>query len=148
MRFCSHCGSEYDQGVERCETCPDGVLVGPEDYGGRAPRPRTRGLDTSTFVRAGTADDPLTAELLSRMLDDAGIPVFARDLRGGAVDPLTTAVLSDWWELLVPSEDQARAAELVSYEKRRLASTEEEAARAAEEEELETEPKGPEELRG
>jgi hypothetical protein len=147
MRYCMRCGTEYEDVVEHCRECPDQRELVPADEPRAAQRGRllvrTRGLDTSTFVRAGTADDPLTAEDLTRLLDAACIPVFAREGRGGTVDVLTTGLRTDWWELLVPQEHQARAAQLILEEKARLEATAEVAARAAEEEERETERQPP-----
>jgi hypothetical protein len=97
------------------------------------------GPDHRTFVRAGTVEDPLTAEALARALQASGISVFARPGRGGAVDVLTTGNLLGWWELLVPEEELPRAVQLLAYERSRFEGSAEEAVRAAEEEELESE---------
>ena len=106
---------------------------------------RRRGLplpgerDTRTFVRAGSAEDPLSAERFTQVLEEARIPVFCRPRRGGTVDALTSGTSLPWWDLLVPEEHAVRAAELLTAERARLEAGAEDAARAAEEEEREGE---------
>lgn len=142
MKYCVKCGSEYQDNVTECADCPGTALVSEEVMRQRGlPLPGQR--DTREFVRVGTADDMLTADDYVQLLEDAHIPVIAHAHRGGTVDALTTGVVNDWWEVLVPREHAARAAELISREQAALAATAEEAALAAEEEERETEAEAP-----
>lgn len=148
MRYCTRCAREYGEEVERCVECPDGQLVGRAEAIRLGlvvevfPSPLACGPppnDRRKFVRVGTADDPLTTEVIGRALQSCGIAVFALDPRGGPVDVMTTGVTHDWWELRVPEDELARAAQIFATEKARLEATADEAARAAEEEELESE---------
>ena len=101
--------------------------------------PHSTEQDTRKFVRAGTAEDPFTAEDYVRVLEAERIPVFSRPRRTGTVDVITTGATSPWWEIMVPEEHVQRAASIITQEKSRLDSTADEAVRAAEEEERETE---------
>ena len=142
MKYCMQCGSEYQDGVKECADCPGSELVDAEAMRQRhIPLPSES--DTRKFVRATTAEDPLTAEDYVRMLEIERIPVFVRPRRGGSVDMLTTGALEPWWEIMVGEEHLQRALTLLAQEKARLDSTSDEAARAAEEEELETEATAP-----
>ena len=142
MKYCMQCGSEYQDGVKECADCPGSELVDAEAMSQRH-IPLSSESDTRKFVRAITADDPLTAEDYVRVLEAERIPVFIRPRRGGAVDVLTTGTLEPWWEIMVGEEHLQRALPLLVQEKARLDSTSDEAARAAEEEELETEATAP-----
>lgn len=136
MRYCASCGSEHKEGVDRCADCPEAKLLTAAELRAKGlPLPDER--DTRRFVRAGTAEDPLSAEEIGAAVEAAQIPVFVRARRAGTVDILTDS--SPWWEILVPEEHHRRACEIVAAEKQRLEATSEEAARAAEEEELEME---------
>jgi hypothetical protein len=138
MKYCAECGSEYQDYVTECADCPGSQLVSEEGMRQRGlPLPHER--DTREFLRAGTAEDPLTAEDFVRLLESEHIPVFSRPWRAGSVDVLTTGNATPWWEILVPEEHVQRATELLAQEKARLEATAEEAALAAEEEERETE---------
>lgn len=138
MKYCSQCGAEYQDAVSECADCRSATLVSAEEM-------RRRGLplagerDTRTFVRAGTAEDPLSAERYAQVLEEARIPVFSRSRRTGAVDGLTSGTTLPWWDLLVPEEHAARASELLALERSRVEAGAEEAGRAAEEEEREGE---------
>jgi DnaJ-class molecular chaperone len=142
MKYCMQCGSEYQDGVTECADCPGSQLVDAEAMSQRH-IPLSSESDTRKFVRAITADDPLTAEDYVRVLEAERIPVFVRPRRGGAVDVLTTGALEPWWEIMVGEEHLQRSLALLAQEKARLDSTADEAARAAEEEELETEASAP-----
>lgn len=132
MRYCGECGGEYVDAVTECADCGGKEMVSAEELKARGiPNPSER--DTRRFVSAGNAEDPLSSEQLVRVLEEDGIPVFARPRRGGSVDALTTPT-HPWWELLVPEEFVARAGELIAQEKARIEAGAEEAARAAEEE--------------
>jgi hypothetical protein len=142
MKYCTNCGSEYQDGVVKCVDCPGAELVA-------APPPRASGLpptgersgemDTRRFTRAGTAEDPLTAEQLATAVRGAGIPVFSRQRMGGTVDRITGGSSAPWWEILVPEESAQKALEIIERERSALHDDEDEAARAAEEEEAEGE---------
>ncbi|MCP3098631.1 DUF2007 domain-containing protein [Myxococcus sp. K15C18031901] len=143
MKYCTRCGSEYQEGVEECADCPGNPrLVSAEEMRSRG-LPLPHELDKRVFVRAGTAEDPLTVEAFVELLEDADIPVFVRAGRSGVVDKLTTGNLLPWWEILVPEEHQARAARLLEQERVREDATYDEAAQAAEEEEQENEAPAP-----
>ncbi len=138
MKYCMQCGSEYQDSVVECADCPGNKLVGPE-----ALRQRHISIpgekDTQKFVRAGSVDDPLTAEEFVRVLEAQNIPVFSRPRRAGTVDALTTGTTAPWWEIMVPEEHLAQATALMAQTKAALEATAAEAAQAAEEEELESE---------
>ncbi|HSP80037.1 MAG TPA: hypothetical protein VLQ93_16020, partial [Myxococcaceae bacterium] len=107
MKYCMQCGSEYKDDVVECADCPGSMLVGEEAIRQRhIPLPSDR--DTRKFVRAGTAEDPLTADDYVRLLEAERIPVFSRPRRAGTVDALTSGSMTPWWELMVPEEDQER----------------------------------------
>ena len=135
MRYCPECASEYNDDVKTCADCPPGTALITAD------EMKTRGIplpgeaDTRKFVVAGTAEDPLTSEQLVGLLDQQGIPVFARPRRSGTVDTITGGS-QPWWEILVPEETVARATDIITKEKARLDATADEAARAAEEESI------------
>ncbi|QRN94581.1 DUF2007 domain-containing protein [Archangium violaceum] len=142
MKYCMQCGSEYQDGVKECADCPGSALVDAETMRQRHIPLPSEG-DTRKFVRAATAEDPLTAEDYVRLLESKNIPVFARPRRTGSVDVLTTGVLEPWWEIMVGEEFLERSVQLLSLEKAELDATADEAARAAEEEELATEATSP-----
>jgi hypothetical protein len=138
MKYCSQCGAEYQDAVSECADCRSATLVSAEEMRRRGlPLPGER--DTRTFVRAGSAEDPLSAERFGQVLEEARIPVFTRPGRSSAVDALTSGVALPWWDLLVPEEHAARAAELLALERTRVEAGADEAARAAEDEEREGE---------
>jgi hypothetical protein len=138
MKYCVECGSEYQDGATECVDCRGAKLVDAQTMRatGRA-NPGER--DTRTFVRAGTAEDPLSAERYVEVLEAAGLDPLVRSRRAGSVDSLTTGIVLPWWELLVPEPQLARAVDLLREERSRFEATAEEAARAAEEEEREGE---------
>lgn len=131
MKYCTQCGSEYEDSVTRCADDDSTEFVSREEL-------HQRGLhavgerDTRKFVRAGSAEDPLTAERFTRTLDEAGIPVFARPRRAGTVDLITSGVPAPWWEILVPEEQLAEATRLVERERAEIEANAGEAAAAAE----------------
>ena len=113
MKYCMECGSEYqDAAVTECADCPGQLLVDAATMRARGiPLPGEQ--DSRNFVRVATAEDPMTAEQMVGVLEDAKIPVLARPRRGGTVDLLTTGVVHPWWEILVTEEHQAQAAALL-----------------------------------
>jgi hypothetical protein len=116
-----------------CADCPDTTLVTAEEMRRRG-LPLPDEMDTRRFVRAGTAEDPLTAEALGAALEAEQVPVFVRPRRAGSVDMLTSGSPTPWWEILVPEEHLATATELVAREKARIEAAAPEAERAADEE--------------
>jgi hypothetical protein len=138
MKYCVECGSEYQDGATECVDCRGAKLVDAQTMRatGRA-NPGER--DTRTFVRAGTAEDPLSAERYVEVLEAAGLDPLVRSRRAGSVDSLTTGIVLPWWELLVPEAQLARAVDLLREERARFEATAEEATRAAEDEERESE---------
>ena len=140
MKYCAECGSEYVDTATECADCGGKQFATAEQLhqkGILLPGER----DTRRFVRAGTAEDPLTSERLVAALQAENVPVFARPRRGGTVDIVTTAA-SPWWEILVPEEHLQKASELIERERAQLQASAEENARAAEEEEAEGETQG------
>jgi hypothetical protein len=138
MKYCVECGSEYQDGATECADCRGAKLVDAQTLratGRSLPGER----DTRTFVRAATAEDPLTAERYVEVLEAAGLNPLASARRAGSVDSLTTGTVLPWWELLVPEQELARAVELLREERARFEATAEEASLAAEEEEREQE---------
>ncbi|QQR42567.1 DUF2007 domain-containing protein [Myxococcus xanthus] len=139
MKYCARCGSEYQDSVNACADCPGNpLLVSAEEMRSRG-LPLPHELDTRIFVRAGSAEDPFTAEVYAQLLQDANIPVLVRAGRSGVVDKLTTGNVLPWWEIHVPADQQVRAATLIEQERLRELATNDEAAAAAEAEERETE---------
>lgn len=138
MRYCATCGTEYQDAVNECSDCGPGEMLS-------AAQMKERGkllpgeVDTRRFVRAGTVEDPLTAEQVSRTLDEAGIAVFARARRASSVDTLTEGSTLPWWEILVPEELVGKAELLIRDAVAAIEANAPEAQRAAEEEELEGE---------
>ncbi|MFZ5471362.1 MAG: hypothetical protein ACOZIN_18215 [Myxococcota bacterium] len=140
MRYCTQCGSEYEDSVDRCSDCGGTELVSADRLQEHR-RALPHEMDTRRFVRAGTAEDPLTAEQYTAALEAAKIPVFARPRRAGTVDSLTSGVMSPWWEILVPEDHLTQATALLETEARQIDAAAERNARAAEEEAAGTEPK-------
>jgi len=134
MKYCTECGTEYLDTAEKCSDCQSSELVSREEV-------RRRGLqlatdrDTRRFVAAGNAEDPLSQEVLVKVLEAEKIPVFARSRSAGSVAPLTGPA-REWWEILVPEDLVDRARKILDSEKEKMKATEEEAARAADEEAL------------
>jgi hypothetical protein len=138
MKYCTRCGAEYEDAVTVCADDQNAELISAEQM-------RQRGLplqeerDTRKFVPAGSVEDPLSAERITAVLTEQRIPVFARARRSGTVDLITGAMISPWWEILVPEEFSERAAALIVEVRKEVEAGAEDAARAAEEEELATE---------
>ena len=138
MKYCVECGSEYQDGATECADCRGAPLVDAQTM--RATGRATPGeRDTRAFVRAGTAEDPLTAERYVEVLEAAGLTPLVNAQRAGSVDSLTTGVVLPWWDLLAPEAQLARAVDLLREERARFDLTSDEASRAAEEEEREGE---------
>ncbi len=133
MKYCSDCGSEFQDTAVACSDCQGSQLLSLEAA-------RAQGVvldndtDTRKFVRADTAEDPLTAEQLTYALKSAGIQVFARPRRGSSMDLLSTGISHPWWELLVPEGNLEAAVALLRDERARLAASADDNSRAAEEE--------------
>ncbi len=138
MKYCTVCGSEYQDSVTRCADDGNTELVSAEEMRARGV-PTVEERDTRRFVRVGTAEDPLTAERFTAVLSERKIPVFARPRRSGTVDIVTSGAVHPWWELMVPEEFVEQATSLLEEARAELEASSDEAARAAEEEERETE---------
>ena len=142
MKFCSRCGSEYQDHVKECADCGGTELISADEM-------KKRGLglpdelDQRRFVVAGVAEDPLTSERFFQVLQGAQIPTILRARRGGTLDNLTTPAMP-WWEILVPEEFLTQASELIRQERTRAETDAEEAERAAVLEEAEQEASGSE----
>lgn len=135
MKYCTECGSEYQDAIAACADDGNTELVSIEEMRKRG-LPTVEERDTRKFVRAGTADDPLSAERFSQVLEEQRIPVFARPRRTGTVDGLTGATVQPWWELLVPEDHLDRATALLLETRREMEADAEENAKAAEAEAL------------
>jgi len=136
MRYCSKCGSEYQDQVKVCADCGGTELIAAEEMRRRGKRlPHEE--DDRNFVRADTAEDPLRAEHFVAVLKQAQIPVLSRS-HGSVMDPITSPG-GPWYEILVPEEFLGRATELLRQERAKEDAGADEAARAAEEEEAEQE---------
>lgn len=142
MRYCSNCGSEYLDDATECSDCPGAKLVSAQELKRLGVVPITE-IDTRRFVRVAQIEDPLTAQLLTRLLENANIPVLTRDPRGGTVDSLTTGISQDWWELSVPRRNVQEAKRLLSLERQVLRDERADAEEAAEREALESAPPSP-----
>ena len=138
MRYCASCGSEYREGVTECADCGGKELLTADEMHARG-KLLPHETDTRRFVKAGEAEDPLTAEQFSQALQAADISVFVRARRSGTVDTLTSGTTLPWWEMLVPEESLARAQQVLQQQQATIASNQADAARAAEEEEAEGE---------
>lgn len=139
MKYCTECGSEYENDVAVCADDGNRELVPAAVMKARG-IPTEEERDTRRFVRAGTAEDPLSSERYTRVLTDAQIPVFARPRRAGTVDGITSGSVSPWYELLVPEEHLARATQVLTEARRELDADADENARAAEQEAMGTAP--------
>jgi len=136
MRYCSKCGSEYQDQVKVCADCGGTELIAAEEMRRRGKRlPHEE--DDRNFLRADTAEDPLRAEHFVAVLKQAQIPVLSRS-HGSVMDPITSPG-GPWYEILVPEEFLGRATELLRQERAKEDAGADEAARAAEEEEAEQE---------
>ncbi len=131
MKYCPQCGSEYQDQAKVCADCAGTELIIADE-----PPPPSRPVppaeDSRKFVRADTAEDPLTAERFVALLELARIPVMSHP-HGGVVDPIISSG-GPWWEILVPEEFLARATHLLQQERTKEEAGADEAARAAEEE--------------
>ncbi len=139
MKYCPSCGSEYRDDVTACAQCGGKPLVAAEEIHRRG-RLLPGDENRRKFARVGSAEDPLTLEHLSGVIQAAHIPVLSQ-YHGSVMDPITSPA-GPWWEILVPEEHAAKATELIERERSRMAAGADDAARAAEEEEAETENRG------
>jgi len=98
-----------------------------------------RATDDDVFVRVGTAEDPLEADLLTTAIEEAGIPVVARAQKDHLLDPLVNPNVP-FWAILVPDEYAQRARAILEQRRAELRADEPVLERAADEEERATEP--------
>ena len=132
MKYCTECGSEYQDAAAKCSDCEASELVSEAEMRRRG-LPLATDRDVRRFVLAGTTEDPLTQETMVKVLESEQIPVYSRARAGGSVD-MITGPNAGWWELLVPEEHVERARQLIDSEKEKMKADEVDAARAAEEE--------------
>lgn len=86
-----------------------------------------------TFTVAASVQDPLTAERLVELLQEARLDGFSR--AGGAASSAAFASASPaFWDILVPSEGLAQAESLIRKEMEEIERDGEANAQAAEEE--------------
>ncbi len=133
MKYCTVCGSEYEDSVSVCADDQNDELVSAAEMNERGV-PTREGRDTRRFVRAGMAEDPLSSQRLTQILTDAGVPVFSQPRRAGVVGNITSPMTSPWWEIFVPEEHAERAARLITEARGELDADAEANARAAEQE--------------
>ena len=138
MKYCTECGAEYLDAAEKCSDCQVSALVSREEMRRRG-LPLAMDRDTRRFVAAGNADDPLSQEMLVKVLETEKIPAFARPRSSGSGGPITGSS-GEWWEIVVPEDVLDRARQIIDSEKQKMKATEDEAARAADEEALGEEP--------
>jgi len=98
-----------------------------------------RASDDDLFVRVGTTEDPIEADLLTTAIADAGIPVAARAQKDHLLDPLVNPNVP-FWALMVPDQHAAQARTIVQQQRAELRAEEPDLAEAAEAEERTTEP--------
>ena len=88
--------------------------------------------DPGEFEVAGSVPDPFEAELLSRALEEEGIPAIVHSPHSGIAGKIDSPV--EVYNLLVPARDLERARSLLAERRAALEADPEAAARAAEEE--------------
>lgn len=90
-------------------------------------------MASKTFTVVATVEDPLTADRLVDGLVALELDAFHR-ARGGASTDTFGAISQGYWEVLVPTEDLARAEPVVREEMEQIVKDGDENAKAAEEE--------------
>src|SRR3954471_17485424 len=113
---------------------PMANLLHPDDTEEEDPVPETPD-DPGEFVLADTADDEILAGLLVRAAEEAGIPAILQDPRDGVVGTLASPV--DFFRILVPAPDLARAQQIIRARREVLEADPDGASRPAEEAEAE-----------
>jgi hypothetical protein len=92
--------------------------------------PRGEPEDLGQFEVAGSVPDSFVADLLSRALEDAGIPAIVHAPHGDMVGKIDSPV--EVYNLLVPARDLNRARLLLAEQRAALEADPEGASRAAE----------------
>jgi len=133
MKYCGQCGCEYVNTSESCADCGAQDWVSAEalhERGIFSPQE----VDTRSFVTAGVAEDFLSMQQWCRLLEEAAIPVLAQPGRLGAVDALTSATPTPFWDLRVPELQWAHAQRILREAEDAFEAAAAENALAAEEE--------------
>lgn len=133
MKYCTQCGSEYEDAVTACADDGNTEFASAEEMR-RRELPTAEARDVRRFVRVGEAEDPLSAQRFAAALDAESIPAITRSRRGSAVDALTTPSMTPWWDILVPEEHVQKASLVLAEAQREIDAGADESARAAEEE--------------
>lgn len=92
-------------------------------------------MSPRTFVVATTVEDPLTAERLVDVLQEAQIDAFSRAGGAAASGPFSAAAQA-FWDLFVPADAMEKAEPLIRAELEAIEKDGEANAKAAEEEAL------------
>ncbi len=92
-------------------------------------------MGPSTFTVVTQVQDPLSADRLVAVLQEAGVDSFSRARGAASLDGFAAATPGRW-DVLVPSQDLERAAVLINAEMTTMESEGDENARLAEEEML------------
>lgn len=133
MKYCTECGTEYEDDVTACADDGNTELVSLAEMHKRG-LPTIEERDTRRFLRAGIAEDPLSCERFVRLLEEEKIPVFARPRRAGTVDMISASTIAPWWEIMVPEEHIDLASRTLNELRRQMDAEADEASRAAEQE--------------
>ena len=109
MPHCIPCQNEFVEGVEICSDCGRILLPGP------LPEPVEESFPDVGWVQLYECDNDFEAELLTQLLDSAGIPVLRKgSLRGSyGVMGSTMRLPGDRALLLVPEDRIGKAQRIV-----------------------------------
>ncbi|MDK9700097.1 MAG: DUF2007 domain-containing protein [bacterium] len=109
MPHCTFCQSEFVEGIETCSDC--GRKLKP----GSLPEPVAESFPDVGWIRLYECDNDLEAELITQLLENAGIPVLRKGtLRGSyGVMGSTMRLPGDRVILLVPEDRIGKAQRIV-----------------------------------